>query len=213
MFEGVRFWLETGGLTAWVIVFTCVILVVISYERLTFLFLKFSFKAEEALAAVRQAVLARDYTKALQICNAHPNAPDLNVVKSGLLAVEHGREAMKSSLGGAVLDVTSATEKRVPLIALIAAVSTLLGLFGTITGLIKTFAALAQADAAAKAELLGSGISEAMYSTASGLGLGIVAMVIHTLCTSKGDEIVGNAQRTGYKLVTWVEESERSAAK
>jgi biopolymer transport protein ExbB/TolQ len=207
----IRFWLEAGGATAWIIIFAFVVLIVTGLERLNFLFFKFSFNAEDALESIRQAVLAREYTKAIQICNAHPGAPDLIVVKAGLLAMEHGREAMKSSLGGAVLEVQRACEKRVPLLALIAGVSTLLGLLGTISGLIKTFAALAVADASQKAMMLGNGISEAMYSTAAGLALGIVAMVVYTLCTSKGDDIVGQAQGSGYKLVTWVEESERAA--
>jgi biopolymer transport protein ExbB/TolQ len=204
-------WINQGGVTTYCIIFAFIILLTTGFERLRFLFFRYSFIADEALEAVRQAVLARDYTRAFQVCNTHPGSPDLQVVKAGLLAMEHGREAMKSSLGGAVLEVSRSCEKRVPIIALIAGVSTLLGLLGTISGLIKTFAALAVADASVKANLLGTGISEAMYATATGLGLGILAMVAHTLCTSKGDEIVGRAQGSGYKLVTWVEESERAA--
>lgn len=206
-----KFWLEAGGAPAWTIVFSFVVLLVAGWERLNFLFFKYSFHANEALESIRQAVLAREYTKAIQICNAHPSAPDLMVVKAGLLAMEHGREAMKSAIGGAVLEVSRNVEKRVPIIALISGISTLLGLLGTISGLIKTFAALAVADASQKAMMLGNGISEAMYSTAAGLGLGIVAIVVYTLCTSKGDDIVGQAQGSGYKLVTWIEESERAA--
>lgn len=208
---GLRFWLESGGITAWIIVFALVVLLVTGYERLNFLFFKYSFQANDALESIRQAVLAREYTRAIQICNTHPGAPDLIVAKAGLLAMEHGREAMKSAIGGAVLEVSRACEKRVPIIALVSGVSTLLGLLGTISGLIKTFAALAVADASAKAMMLGNGISEAMYSTAAGLGLGILAMVVYTLCTSKGEEIIGQAQGSGYKMVTWVEESERAA--
>lgn len=209
--SAVHFWLGAGGAIAWSIVFCFVILLITGAERLNFLFFKYSFKADDALESIRQAILARDYMRAIQICNMQPNAPDLIVVKAGLLAMEHGREAMKSALGGAVLEVERRCEKRVPIIALISGISTLLGLLGTISGLIKTFAALAVADASQKALLLGNGISEAMYSTAAGLALGIVAMVVYTLCTSKGEEIVGQAQGSGYKLVTWIEESERAA--
>jgi biopolymer transport protein ExbB len=208
--SSIRFFLDSGGFTAWIIVGSGVVLIITALERAKFLYVTYSYKADEALQAVRKSVLSRKYTDAIQICNSKPQAPDLQVVKAGLLAVEHGREAMKSSLGGAVLSVTRACEKRISLIALIAGIATLLGLLGTITGLIKTFSAIAQTDAAEKAKLLGVGISEAMYSTASGLGLGIVAMCVHTLFTSKSDDIVGNSQDTGYKLITWVEESERS---
>jgi biopolymer transport protein ExbB len=210
LMETIYFLLETGGMATWFILASAIILIVVGAERLIFLFLKFSYKSTEALGMIRQSVLKRDYTKAIQICNSKNDAPDLNVIKAGLMAVEHGREAIKSALGGAILNISKKTEKRVPLVALIAAVSTLLGLLGTISGLIKTFAALAEADASQKGEMLGKGISEAMYATATGLIIGIAAMVVHTLCTSKGDEIVGQSQSTAYDLMTWIEESERS---
>lgn len=202
--------LDKGGPAAWLIIFSAILLIVLTFERLHFLYVKYSFRATEALERVRQSVLKRDYTTAIQVCNSTSQAPEMRVVKSGLLAVESGREAMKSALGGAVLDVTQQCERRVSLIALIAGVSTLLGLLGTISGLIKTFEAIATADASQKGLILGQGISEAMYATASGLSVGIAAMVVHTLCTSKTDDIVGKSQGAGYQLITWIEESERS---
>jgi biopolymer transport protein ExbB/TolQ len=116
---------------------------------------------------------------------------------------------MKSALGAAVLEITHKCEARVAYLALIANVATLLGLLGTISGLIKTFASIANADPAEKAKLLGLGISEAMYATAAGLFVGITAMVVHTLCVSKGESIVGDAQDAGLKVITWIEQSER----
>lgn len=201
--------LKEGGITAWIILLAGLLLVVVALERAYVLYFKFSIDVDQAIQKVRAFILKKSYTEALQICNTVSDSPELNVAKTGLLAAEHGREAMKSALGGAVLEVTKNCEKRVSVIALIAGVSTLLGLLGTISGLIKTFQALAEADPSKKGEILGLGISEAMYATAAGLVLGISAMVVHSICVSKGEEIVANAQDLGYKLVTWVEQSER----
>lgn len=212
MMNAVNEFVGRGGFTAFFMIIAAVVLIVASIERLTFLYFRFSFQAGQTLLRIREAVLHREYTKALQICNDNPTAPQLSVMRAGLIAVEHGREAMRSALGGAVLLVSRRCERRVPIIALIASVATLLGLLGTINGLIKTFQSLALVDASKKGELLGLGISEAMYSTAAGLAVGITAMVVHTLCVSKGDHIVGESQEAGYKLITWVEESERSRA-
>ena len=210
IFSTIKFFLDSGGFTAWLILGSALILVVLAYDRIRFLYFQYSFDASQALEKIREAVLRRNYTQALQICNARTHSPELSVIRSGLIAVEHGREAMKSALGGAVLEVSSLVEVRLPLVSLIAGVSTLLGLLGTITGLIKTFSSLAQADALEKGRLLGEGISEAMYSTATGLAVGIAAMVLHTILSSKGDMIVNQSQNAGYKLVTWIEESERA---
>lgn len=209
MIEAIFHFIKIGGFTAIILILTGIMLALFSFERLNFIYVKFSKNVDEALMRIRGSVLKRDYSQAIQICNSQVNAPELMVVKSGLIAVDNGREAMKSALGGAVLEVRRRIEQRVPIIALIAGVSTLLGLFGTIMGLIKTFAALTNADAAQRQIILGEGISEAMYATATGLGIGIMAMVIHTLCTSKGDDIVDKSQSAGYNLITWIEESER----
>lgn len=204
------FLFEHGSFGVYAILAAALILMIIGSERLVTLFVRLSHDTRSSLEAVRGHILARRYTDALQVCNANERVVDLAVVKSGLLAMENGREAMRSSLGAALLEVTHKCEARLPYLSLLANVATLLGLLGTITGLIKTFAALANADAAEKAKLLGMGISEAMYSTASGLGVGIAAMVVHTLCLAKADSIVGQAQDVGFKLLTWVEQSERA---
>lgn len=205
--------LEHGGFAAWLIIGSGFILVVLAAERLITLYHKLSHNVTHVMESVRSKVLERNYTEALQVCNSQIFVPEVSVIKHGLMAVESGREAMKSALGGAVLEVTHQCEKRVQFIALIANVATLLGLLGTISGLIKTFGAIANADPAEKGKLLGIGISEAMYATAAGLFIGITAMVVHTLCTARCEIIIGNAQDAGLKLITWIEQSERADLK
>lgn len=201
--------LKNGGVTGWIIMLLGLLLVVVTIERIYVLYFKYSIDVDQALQKIRNYILKRSYTEAVQVCNTIHDSPELGVVKVGILAAEHGREAMKSALGGAILEVSKNCERRISLIALIAGTSTLLGLLGTISGLIKTFSALAQADPSHKAELLGLGISEAMYATAAGLVLGISAMAVHSLCVSKGDEIISNSRDLMFRLVAWVEQSER----
>lgn len=203
--------IEHGGIAAYLIIASGIALVVVALERIITLFGRLSFNTQPSLERIRDFIVDKRYTDALQVCNSQAAAPALQVQKSGLMAVEHGREAMKHSISEAVLTISQKCEKRISYLALIANVATLLGLFGTILGLIKTFEAIAKSDPAKKGELLGIGISEAMYCTAAGLFVGISAMVVHTICMSKADDIVGNAQDAGLKLMTWVEQSERSS--
>jgi biopolymer transport protein ExbB len=202
--------LEHGGMAVYFIFASAFFLTVFGVERLVTLFFRMNFNSQAAMEGIRGKILQKKYTDALQICNAQGAAPEITVVKAGLMAVENGREAMKSALSGAVLEITHKTEKRLPYISLIANVATLLGLLGTIAGLIKLFAEIGNLDPATKAQKMGIGISEAMYATASGLIVGMIAMVCYTICVSKADEIVGSAQDAGYKLVTWIEQSERA---
>ncbi|MFZ9594975.1 MAG: MotA/TolQ/ExbB proton channel family protein [Bdellovibrionia bacterium] len=198
-----------GGFVAYLIFFAGIALFILGAERLTVLFVYMSYNTKGAITQIRELILEQKYTDAIQICGKKPNSPELSVVKAGLIAVENGREAMKSALSSEVLNVSHRCEVRVGYIGLIANVATLLGLLGTISGLIKTFASIANADPAEKARLLGLGISEAMYATAAGLVVGMTAMVVHSLCVSQGEAILAKTQDIGLKVITWVEQSER----
>ncbi len=202
---------EKGGFTSYLITFAALSLIVIGFERLQYLYFKIRPVSSQVLSQLQMLIQGRKYMEALQICNEIQNVPQVQVIKAGLLAVDSGREAMKSSLGSAVVEVSKECEKRIPIISLIASVATLLGLLGTISGLIRTFSAISQADPAKKAAMLGMGISEAMTATAAGLVVGISAMVVYTLCTSKIDDHVSVAKKSGYDLVATIERSEREA--
>ncbi len=207
--EFLRKFLGEGGITAYVILGAGIALVALAIERIKYLYFHLRPLSAQVLDQINQAILNRRYMEALQICNTLKNMPQIQVIKAGLIAVESGREAMKSSLGSAVVEVSKDCDRRIPLISLIASVATLLGLLGTISGLIKTFAAIAKADPKLKSELLGAGISEAMNSTAAGLVVGISAMIVYTLCISKIEELISQSKKAGYDFVTLVEQSER----
>ncbi len=202
--------LDHGGFTSILIIFTALTLFGITVERLFVLYMKMSFNSESTLDKLRDMILKRAYNQAFQLCNTQESNPELNVIKSGLLAVESGREAMKSALNESVLEVTQQCEHRLPYLSLIASSATLLGLLGTISGLIKTFAGLAAADGAEKSRLLGNGIAEAMNATAMGLLIGLAAMVAHTICVSRTDYLVAKAQRAALSFCTWIEQAERA---
>lgn len=208
----VRIYLEQGGVAAWLILLTGFFLVIVSIERFMYLYFTVSFESDGVIQKIRELILARKYTQAIQICNQQTQNPELSIIKSGILAAENGREAMKSALNSAIIDVSQRCDARLSFIALVASAATLLGLLGTITGLIRTFTAMASADATEKARMLGEGISEAMYSTAGGLIIGIAAMVAHTLCVSKADGIVSRGRQSAMNLVAWIEQSERGGS-
>ena len=197
------------GFSGYLILFTGVICIFLSLERIYFLYIKWAGNFKGELDLVAKEISNRNYKNALQISNTKPTSFQLSIVKSGIMAMESGREGMNSAINAEVLDVAKKVENRLPYLSLIASSATLLGLFGTIMGLISTFAAIANADPSTKSKLLGLGISQAMYSTAAGVIVGIVAMVVHTICISKADELTGEAQNIALNLVKWIEHSER----
>ena len=92
-------------------------------------------------------------------------------------------------------------EKRTQYLATLANISTLLGLLGTIIGLIAAFTAVANADPAEKASLLSQSISVAMNTTASGLMSAIPLLLIHSVLQTKTNEIVDGLEMAGIKVL------------
>lgn len=201
--------LLSHGMSGYLIVITAIAALVVALDRLIYLYFGVAFDVSQTLKQTKALILDRNYGQAIQVCNQEPKSPELQVVREGLLSLENGREALQSGITATVLSVSRNCENRLSYLSLIASSATLIGLFGTIMGLIKTFEAIAGSDPAEKGRLLGMGISEAMYSTAAGVIVGVFAMVIHTICVAKTDAITNKAQTTALNLVKWVEQSER----
>jgi biopolymer transport protein ExbB len=91
-------------------------------------------------------------------------------------------------------------EKNLVIIATIASIATLMGLLGTVIGMIRAFAAMAQAGAPDAAKLA-SGISEALINTALGIGTSALAIILYNFFTSKIDELTYGIDEVGYSIV------------
>lgn len=202
--------LSEGGFATYMIFLCGILMVVFSIDRFVVLYVQMSFDSRQAIEKIKTLVLEKNYGQAIQICQQKESAPDLEVAKTALIDVESGREAMRSALSSKLIELSERAEKRLSYLALIASIATLLGLLGTISGLIKTFAAMADVDPARKAQVLGMGISEAMYATAAGLVVGIFALVLHTIFSNKSISIRMKARNSGLKVINWIEKSERA---
>ncbi|MEM7606927.1 MAG: MotA/TolQ/ExbB proton channel family protein, partial [Myxococcota bacterium] len=117
---------------------------------------------------------------AIKLCEAAP-LPLLQVCKSGLTQVNRGEEAIIAGMDEKLSDEIPALEKRIASLWTLANLATLIGLLGTIKGLIAAFKAVGAGnlDPAEKSEALSLGISEAMWNTFLGLFIAVVCMAAH----------------------------------
>ena len=110
------------------------------------------------------------------------------------------REDVEMAMEEVMMETIPRLEKRTHYIAMFANISTLLGLLGTITGLIKAFTAVAQVDPSLKAEILSSSISVAMNTTAFGLAAAIPLIIIFSMLQSRTTEIVDSFEMATVKF-------------
>ena len=111
------------------------------------------------------------------------------------------REDIEIAMEESMMEIIPQLEKRTPYVALASSIATLLGLLGTIMGLIQAFTAVANANPAEKADLLSASISVAMNTTAFGLMVAIPLLVTNTVLTAKTGEIIDSLEMVSVKAL------------
>jgi biopolymer transport protein ExbB len=109
------------------------------------------------------------------------------------------REDIEIAMEESMMEIVPRLEKRTGYVALASSIATLLGLLGTIMGLIQAFTAVANANPAEKADLLSASISVAMNTTAFGLMVAIPLLIVHAILTSKTGDIVDSLEMATVK--------------
>lgn len=169
-------------------------------ERFIFLFFKYNINGKAFMAQIQKLVMANNIDRAIKLCNAAPAAALPKVIKAGLARANKGPGAIANSLEEASLEVLPKVQKRTNNLAAIANVATMLGLLGTIFGLINAFKALDSAAADEKSKLLAQYISIALNTTAFGLVVAIPCLTAHAFLSYLTKKIVDEIEEYSTKL-------------
>ena len=142
-------------------------------------------------------------------------SPMARIIADGMnrRAGSRRRSDIEYAMEEGLLEILPNIERRTPYLATFANIATLLGLLGTIIGLIAAFTAVANADPAEKATLLSQSISIAMNTTAFGLMVAIPLLLVHSMLQSKTSAIVESLEIAVVKFLNLMEGDERAPAK
>jgi biopolymer transport protein ExbB len=167
--------------------------VVIGFERFTALMWKYTLSVEGAFfEKVRNLVMEDKVNEAIVFCQRFNGKLVAEVVKEGLKRAHQPETIIEDGLKIAVGRAQEKVQARTPFLATIANVSTLLGLFGTIVGLVQSFEAVGSASAQMRSAMLAAGISTAMNATMLGLAVAIPCMIIYSFLMNRTNKL--NAQ-------------------
>lgn len=191
--------MNDGGSFMWIILMCWLFGLAVAVERFI-KFYRFDIDGANLMREIRKYVLENNVHGAINLC-MDKKAALPRVLKNGLKRANHSKEYIQDAIDATALEVVPLVEKRMGYLALIANVSTLIGLLGTIQGLIQSFAAVAGADPAEKAKLLAEGIATAMNTTAFGLISAISIMVLHSILSHKSEKILSDMDEYSFKLV------------
>lgn len=201
--------IQGGGVFMFVILGVWAVGVAIALERYRKLKGTFDVDGPSFMNEISRYVLSNDIQGAIRVCSGSLAALP-RVLKSGLKRANQSPEQIQNALDATALEVVPKVEMRLGYLSLVANISTLFGLLGTIQGLIQSFSAVAAADPAQKAELLAVGISKAMNTTALGLFSAITIMIVHAILTSKAEKIVNEIDEFSVKLLDLLGSKEQS---
>lgn len=128
------------------------------------------------------------------------NSPLGQVLAAGVANAKRGREVMKEAMEEAASQVSHDMERYLTSLGIIASISPLLGLLGTVVGMINVFTAL-MLEGAGNANVLAGGISQALITTAAGLSVAIPALIFHRFFLRRIDELIVTMEQEASKLM------------
>lgn len=182
--------INDSGFVGWVILLTGIGSLVLVFERAKTLYFSYGMNADEFMAKTQNLVLAKKLDEALLMCSQMENKPLARAFKTILEKADRDDETIFQAQDIALSENVPLYTKRLHYLSMLSNVATLLGLLGTIHGLILSFQAVAQADPAQKQAMLANGISVSMYTTALGLAVAIPAMVFFSFLTSRQNQLI-----------------------
>jgi biopolymer transport protein ExbB/TolQ len=174
-------------------------------ERAWFLFFKCGMGSASFMAGIGKYLKAGDYAKAVQYASS-VNTPLAKGVTAILQNRGKGQKAIQKAVDEVFLSETPKIQRNLGLLAVVANVATLLGLTGTIYGLMQAFDAIANVPAAQRAAALASGISFAMSTTLFGLITAIPIIFLHGLLARKSEKIIEEMDEKTAKMINLVQE-------
>lgn len=201
-----------GGIIVPVLISLFLIVLTFVIERfITIIKAQGSGHAEDFVRKVQHCLLSRDIESAVKECDRQKGSLG-NVVKAGLHKYQqmlHDQEtpheqkvlAIQAEIEESTALELPILEKNLVFLSTIASVATLVGLFGTVLGMIRAFSSLGEEGGAGAAAQLAVGISEALYNTALGIGTSSIAIILYNIFTTKIDGITYAIDESGFTLV------------
>lgn len=150
---------------------------------------------------IRALVLTDRVGEALVVCDKYRDKPVASIVREGLMRAHQPEAMVEHGLEIAVGEANDRIRARTGFLSTIANVSTLLGLLGTILGLVQSFEAVGSANAQARSALLANGISTAMNATMMGLGVAIPCMVAYSYLINRTNRLSAELNRAAVRVL------------
>jgi len=200
MLGGLVGFFKEGGPFMYVNIFWFASAIAVAVERLVTLMFRYNLNAPPFMEQITKLVMAGNVDRAVKLCGAAPNSPLAKVVRAGLTRANRGEMEVAKALEESVLENIPHIGARIPWLWSLANIATLVGLVGTVFGLIGTFKSLGNVPADQKQALLSKGISEAMNNTFFGLSIAVLCIIFHLFLNAYSKRMIETVELQAMKL-------------
>ena len=212
---GIAGFFKHGGVFMYFNLLISAVVIALVIERTIFQMTKYRVNSKEFFAQVRKLVNANNLDRAIKLCEAgNGGYPTLQLVKSGLTVANRGPDEIDAAMSEKLAEIKPGVEKGIGSLWSLANIATLIGLLGTVSGLIATFSAVSSGNisAAERQTRLAAGISEAMGNTAFGLGIAVTCMIAHLILHNNAKKIVHDLEATQERVFNLLAIQQRGQA-
>lgn len=196
---------RAGGPIMWPILLCSIFALAIIIEKLLHLH-KISIDVKSFLDSIIEKIKHAHIKEAVSICE-NTNAPVANILKAGILKYNASRDEIKEAMEDASLYEVPRLERNLSALATIAHISPLLGLLGTVTGMVRAFQVIqvkaTSLNPVSPGDLAG-GIWEALLTTVAGLMVAIPTFVAYNFFVSRVNSMIVNMERAATELVNFI---------
>tara|TARA_A100001037_G_scaffold116649_1_gene106079 strand:+ start:1658 stop:2281 length:624 start_codon:yes stop_codon:yes gene_type:complete len=201
--------ISLGGPVMWLLLITSAMAITVFIERLLH-YHRAQINSMEFIEGIRNVLRQANVVEAISICEATPG-PVPRLVKAAILSRDSGREGVREALEEAGLMEVPRLEEKLNLLATIAQIAPLIGLFGTTLGMIDTFSVVSENGLYSQVEDLAGGVWRALICTASGLGIAIPCYAAYNYLVSRVNSIVLDMEKASTEIVTIVSATQPSS--
>lgn len=195
----IKDWLFAGGFLVWPILLIGLIALILVVERFYFL-ARIKANSDEIMENFNSLFSQGLLNKCNALCEANARAPVCRVLAAGLAHFGASRDVLENVLHEAILKEIPKLERFLPTLSVLAAIAPLMGLLGTVTGIINTFQVITFFGTS-DPRMMSGGISEALITTQLGLAVAIPVMLMHHFLEQKVDRLVADMEEKSVTLM------------
>ncbi|CAN2042858.1 biopolymer transport protein ExbB [Candidatus Magnetomoraceae bacterium gMMP-15] len=193
-------WLESGGLLVWPILLIAVVAIFLALERLWSLG-RIPTNTDKIINLMREFAKPGNWKACFDLCRKKSKIPTCKVLEAGLKQKGKNSELIENAIEEAILKELPRLERFLPTLSVLAAIAPLLGLLGTVTGMIHTFQGIT-IFGTSDPRMMSGGISEALITTQLGLAVAVPIMIAHHYFDRRVEKIIGDMEEKGTSLIT-----------